>query len=424
MHRPQWAARLALVSLFAATGVGLLVSPAAAEPEASPSESASPAATPSTTPTEPAPDPAGEGDAHQLVIAVAGTTVTAGGGKAGILSIHNQGPNNVVDAGIDFDLGALDTDKVDFGLLSNDKCRAPSKTGIACPSIGERTTLDLLFRLTPAEGAEPGPAGTITAVVTDSLHSGLDGDAHVLTFPVAIAPSGADLLVWAPDQPFQADGTTGKIKRGEDGSLSIVIVNQGDQTVKGVRVTTKLVKGATFTPLDGCTVAADKVTLTCDLTSLSLIPAEEDTDAEDDNWSAVEFTPGVHIADDAKSPKGWPDLPGNTVAVEPSGVATDERAAVTATTALPAGIKGASLAKLDVDASDNTDDFTIMVAAADDNGGGSEGGGGSGGSGGSSGGGGLPITGAPAVLVAGIGLAVILVGAVLMFVTRRRKTVD
>ena len=430
MHRPQWAARLVVVSLFAAGGVALLSVPASADPETNPSTSAAPSTTPtvptvpSTTPAEPAPDPAGEGDAHQIVITVHGTTVTAGGGKAGILSIHNQGPNNVVDAGIDFDLGALDTAKVGFSLLPNDKCRAPGRTGITCASIGERTTLDLLFRLTPAAGAEPGPAGMITAVVTDSLHDGLDGDAHVLTFPVAIGASGADLLVWAPDQPFRADGSTGKIKRGEDGSLSIVIVNQGDRTVNGVRVTTKLVEGATFTPLDGCTVAADKETLSCEFTTLTLIAAEQDTDADDDKWSAVEFTPGVHIAADAKSPKGWPDLPGNTVTVEPLAVATDQRAAVLAEEALPTGIKGASPARLDVDATDNTDDFTIMVAAADSAGGGSEGGDGSEGGGGGSAGGGLPITGAPVIVVAGIGLAVIIIGAALLFATRRRKSIE
>ena len=415
MHRPQWAARLALVSLFAATGVGLLTAPAVADP--ADGSTATPSASATPTPTEPGKDPAGEGDAHNLVITAHGTTVTAGGGgKVGILSIYNQGPNNVVDAGIDFDLGALDTDKVDFTLQTNDKCRAPGKTGIACASIGERTTLDLVFSLTPAAGAEPGPAGTITAVITDSLHDGLDGDAHVLTFPVAVSAGGADLLVWAPDQPFHEDGTVGKIKRGEDGSLAILIANQGDQPVKGVKVVTKLVKGATFTPLEGCTVGADKVTLTCDFTNLSLIPASKDTDPDDDEWSAVEFTPGVHIATDAKSPKGWPDLPGNSVAVEPLG-GDAESSTLKAAATLPAGLKGVAQTKLDADATDNTDDFTIMVADADSTGGddGGQGGGG---------GGGLPITGAPVLLVAGIGLAVILIGAVLMVVTRRRKPAD
>ena len=419
MHRRQWAARLALAAVFAATSIGMLAAPASADPGQDPSGGASATATP--TATEPGPDPAGEGDAHQLVITVHGTTVTAGGAKAGILSIYNQGPNNVVDARIDFDLGALDADKVDFQLLPNDNCRAPSKTGIGCQSIGERTTLDILFELAPAAGAEPGPAGKITAVMTDSLHDGVAAPAHVLTFPVTIAPSGADLFVWAPDQPFQADGSTGKIKRGDNGSLSILIVNQGDQTVNGVRVTTKLVKGTTFTDLDGCTVSADKVTLTCEFTDLTLIPAAQDIDADDDLWSAVEFTPGVHIADNAKSPKGWPDLPGNTVAVESLAVepaSASQRNAVKAATTLPAGVQGVSLAKLDVDATDNTDDFTIMVAAADGTGGGSDDGGQGGGSGS------LPITGAPVVAVAGAGLAVFVVGGFLMFLTRRRKATN
>jgi hypothetical protein len=95
--------------------------------------------------------------------------------------------------------------------------------------------------------------------------------------------------------------------------------------VHGVHITSELVDGATFTPLAGCTVSADKATLTCDLTELTLIPAGQDTDPDDDRWSAVAFPPGVHIAADADSPKGWPDLPGNTVAVQPLEVGADSR---------------------------------------------------------------------------------------------------
>ena len=403
MHCRQWAARFALISMVAATGVGLLAGPAAADPD--------PSANPSAPPTEPGRDPAGEGDAHQLVITARGTTVTAGARKTGMLSVYNQGPNNVVDADFQFDLNALDTDKVDFQLLPNDACDAPGKASILCRSIGERTTLDLLFGLTPAQGAEPGPAGTITVVLKDSLHNGSEAPPHEFTFPVTVAPSGVDLLVWAPDQPFRADGTVGKIKRGADGTLSILIVNQGDQTVNGVQVAAKLVKGATFTDLDGCQVSTDR--LTCTFTDLSLIPAAQDTDPDDEVWSAVEFTPGVHIADDAKSPKGWPDLPGNQVTVEPLAVEPATAKALRAATTLPVGVKGVSLAALDIDATDNTDDFTIMLAAADGSGTG-------GGSGGGSGGG-LPITGAPAMPVAGVGVAALIFGAILMLLTRRRR---
>jgi len=401
--------------MVAATGVGLFAGLAAADPSAS--------ASPSATPTEPGQDPSGEGDAHQLVITARGTTVTAGNGKNGMLSVYNQGPNNVVEASFEFNLSDLDPAKVDFQLLPNDACGVPGKTAISCQSIGERSTLDLLFRLTPAEGVKPGPAGTITAVLKDSLHDGVAAPPHEFTFPVTVAPPGADLLVWAPDQPFQVDGTVGKIKRGEDGTLSILIVNQGDQTVNGVRVTAKLVKGATFTDLDGCQASTDRLTLTCELTDLSLIPAAQDTDPDDDVWSAVEFIPGVHIADDAKSPKGWPDLPGNTVAVEPLAVEPTTAKALRTAAALPPGVRGVTLAGLDIDATDNTDDFTIMLAAADGTGGGSGGGtgGGSGDGEGGGSGGGLPITGAPAMATADAGLAAIVVGALLLFLTRRRK---
>jgi len=392
MLRSRRAMRLALFSVFVATGVGLLALPAVAEPSASPS----------VTPTEPEKDPAGEGDAHQLVITVHGTAVRAGGSKTGMLSIYNQGPNNVVDADIEMDLGELDTQRVDVGLLTNNKCEKPGKTTIRCRSIAERTTLDLSFLLTPAEGAKPGPAGTITVVIKDSLHDGVSDAPHKFAFPVTIAAGGPDLSVWAPDQPFHADGSTGKIKRGEDGELFIVIVNRGDQTVKGVRVITKLVKGATFTDLDNCTTSSDRATLTCDFTDLSLIP----------DSPAVKFTPGVRIADDAKSPKGWPDLPGNTVTVEPLAVEPPD-AVARRTTTLPEGIQRVSLASLDIDATDNADDFTIMLAEADSTGGGGQGGG--------TGGGGLPITGSAGTSIAAGAVVLLIAGGVFFFVARRRK---
>jgi LPXTG-motif cell wall-anchored protein len=62
----------------------------------------------------------------------------------------------------------------------------------------------------------------------------------------------------------------------------------------------------------------------------------------------------------------------------------------------------------DIDASDNTDGYAVIVAAEGGTGGGD---------------GGLPVTGPQAGLIGGIGAAVLLAGGAMFLVARRRRVV-
>lgn len=125
----------------------------------------------------------------------------------------------------------------------------------------------------------------------------------------------------------------------------------------------------------------------------------------------------MHIAKDAQSPKGWGDLPYNTVTVEALATVQGRTATAWRPTVLPGGVHGVARAALDVDSSDNSDDFTIMLDGFldDDEDGDEDGADGQGG--------GLPVTGANAVLLGGVGSAVIGAGVLLMVAVRRRRIV-
>lgn len=258
----------ALIAAFAVTGlVWVAAAPAFAEP--TPTASATP-------PDDgPGPDPARESDGHRFVLDIRGTTIPAGAaGKVAQLSIHNLGESNTWDVSPVFDLSELDTERVGFELIDGE-CDKVDATRINCGKIGTRDTIDTAFRLVRKSGADSGPAGRITVKVYDAHY--VDEPAATATADVAIGGNGGDLFVWAPDQPSKADGTVGQMKRGEDGDLWIVAGNQGDRTVRGVKVTTKLVNGATIpAESEGCTVSEDHRTSTCTYPDLSLIPLDAD----------------------------------------------------------------------------------------------------------------------------------------------------
>lgn len=92
---------------------------------------------------------------------------------------------------------------------------------------------------------------------------------------------------------------------------------------------------------------------------------------------------------------------------------------IAAPTTLPENVELLDAADIDkvvdVDESDNTDTYSIFVSVNGGSGGGSTGGDGDGGS--------LPVTGAQAGLFGGIGAFVIVLGAVLFLVARRRRVV-
>jgi LPXTG-motif cell wall-anchored protein len=116
------------------------------------------------------------------------------------------------------------------------------------------------------------------------------------------------------------------------------------------------------------------------------------------------FFNDLRVAADAPAPSVLPD---GVVHAEPL-VADEQAPAARRAAALPDNILEVP-ESLDVDRSDNADEFSVYVAAASGGGGG--------------GGGELPITGAKAGLFGGVGLAVLAAGAMLLVIARRRRVV-
>ncbi|GAA1610123.1 hypothetical protein [Catellatospora bangladeshensis] len=221
-------------------------------------------------------------------------------------------------------------------------------------------------------------------------------------FPIEVLDRPeADLAVVAPDVTqsvrIGAGGSpepSGTLSPGETGAVRYTIANQGLATAGGVRVELRLPPGVTFAePAGGCVLGDDRRSAVCTYDELALIPAGQDTDPGDGLHSAVELYHLVTVSAALDAPATLRD---GTVRVESLGqqlpAATD-----LARRGLPANAVAVRVA--DVDDSDNQDGFAVMLTAD---------------------GGGLPITGPQAWLTAGVGLLLLLGGAVLLSITRRR----
>jgi hypothetical protein len=248
-----------------------------------------------------------------------------------------------------------------------------------------------------------GEAGTLTV---KAAHQGTDGkpDNNSATADVVIGETGPDLYAYAPDVPFdlKSGRVVGAVEPGGTAKLYYEVGNFGDVAVTGIKLTITLPKHATFAEVEpDCEYNSANSMATCTYEKLPIVPADDDTDENDDIFSAVQFYNVLKIAADAPAPSS---LTGGQVHVEPivagEEVPNVERRAVTA---LPRNATGTE-AK-DVDETDNTDEFVIHVAKSD------------------GGGGGLPVTGARAGLIGGVGLGALVLGGVLLLLARRRRVV-
>jgi LPXTG-motif cell wall-anchored protein len=100
-------------------------------------------------------------------------------------------------------------------------------------------------------------------------------------------------------------------------------------------------------------------------------------------------------------------LTGGLVSVEPIVAQPSIGAKESTKVELPANVEGLQAA--DVDATDNSDGYAVIVAAQGGTGGGD--------------GGSLPVTGPQAGLIGGIGAAVLAAGGAMFLVARRRRVV-
>lgn len=367
--------------------------------------------------------------AADLSLDVVGLTVAANAsGKDSVATIRNLSKTNVATGVVfAFSLGNLDASKVDLSPVKGDKdCKKQNAVGnitaggpfIVCAAgdVKPGENLDWPFQLVRKAGAT-GKAGVIGFSV---VHDGADPNEknNTKALEVNVGGSGVDIQVVAPDvyADVKKDGVP--VKPGTKTKLWVWAGNYGDQTAKGIAMTIKLPKGATLAdPEPDCKFSADKTSATCNYANLTFLPADQDKDknSEKDGVSAGWFYFLIDVAKDAKAPA----LRGGVAAAKAVTQLAPEAARTSAVApTVPANFTLAApvnaQAVTEVDARDNIDEFSVIVAKPAPGG---------------TGGGGkdkdpiLPVTGVQAGLIGGGGLAVLVAGGVLFLAARRRRVV-
>ncbi|MCW6004750.1 LPXTG cell wall anchor domain-containing protein [Micromonospora sp. CPCC 205371] len=362
--------------------------------------------------------------AADIEVKIAGTTIAAGApGKAGQLSLVNHGPNDAAGVTVTYTVTGLDTTKVT--LVGLDHCDDESAGTIVCrldPDVVKAgQDRDLALLLVPKADAT-GDAGEITVSVAADTADPVPVN-NTATAAVAVGGEGADLRLYAPDVYQDETEWTEPIPPGGTGTVWAYVQNQGDTPVTGITVTVLLPEHVWFTEtLAGCTYYAPQRRAVCSREDVVLVPAhQDDPEDEEDPPSSGWFFWRVKVAANAPGPTA---LTGGTITAAPmeAGLTAARAAAIAPgdffTAEAPLGIE------IDVDPTDNTDEYTVFVAAKttpsptpSKSPTPSPSASGSGGSGGS-----LPVTGGGSPgTVAAIGLATLLLGSGLVVAARRRR---
>ncbi|WP_018220868.1 LPXTG cell wall anchor domain-containing protein [Salinispora pacifica] len=364
-------------------------------------------------------------DGTDLSVEISGTTIAAGSTEKVVeIDLENVGKTTPESVDIIFTVGDL-VGAFQFADICDDDpadgtvyC-AVDKTSIPEPG----GTTDLSYLVTRADdSADASGELTVTVLVDGDDNTANNTD----TAEVVIGEHGVDLGVVAEDvrAPIDADASLesgapvyidGSIAPGGSTAVVATVFNQGDMTADGVRISVTLPEQATFTePEQGCEYSADNRTVTCDYSEITLIPADHDTQDGDATSGGTFWFPAKIDAGVAKSGA----LTGGSVTVAAlAAVPYGPKQNVAAPTALPENVELLDAADVDkvvdVDESDNTDTYSIFVSVNGGSGGGSTGGDGSS----------LPVTGAQAGLFGGLGAFVIVLGAALFLIARRRRVV-
>ncbi|MFC8618509.1 hypothetical protein ACFT9M_19125 [Micromonospora purpureochromogenes] len=352
--------------------------------------------------------------ATDLSLDVAGTRVAADTqGKAAFVKLSNKGENTPTDVVLAVDVSKLDSAKVDVVPLL-EQCEEVTIDGRRTwqcalteqeiPTPGATVELPaLVFKDTDAM------TGDYSAPVTFRIISANDTDTanNSRTTQVEFTTeNGVDLLVLAPDvrtQVFWRANGEPDVKKptlnpGDETTVFAYIVNQGDMIADGVDLKMSLPKGVTFSKdLKECEYTADRRTADCRSGLTRLKPGG-------DLYGVFPVKVAADVAAPVSLTNGSVEVSsrGALPATERSLANTPSELASFLTTTAPAG-----LAK-DVDPSDNSDNFAVIVAAP---------------AGGEGGGGGLPTTGPQAGLIGGVGAVVLAAGGAMFVLARRRRVV-
>ncbi|MEU5721339.1 cell wall anchor protein [Micromonospora sp. NPDC047738] len=362
------------------------------------------------------------GTETDLELKVAGTRVAANAeGKIAFAKVTNLGTNTPSELAVRVDVSKVDFSKVIAVPLVEDGCDVEGTdekptaftchaTGAGLPGPGETTDLPLVIFKFEVEGTYQAPL-SFKLISKDDTNA--ENNSASATLELS-DESGPDLAVIADDVKQAAkivDGNpvySGGLHPGGQSALTYFVANQGDQATAGLKITVKLPKGVTPAETEqDCEYSADKSTFTCTYADFGLIPQDQDTGEDDNLYSAYGFYHLFNVGSDVKPGA----LTGGLVSVEPVGAAVPSITRAKPVKQLPKNVEG--MQAKDVDASDNSDGYAVIVAAK-------------GGAGGGVGGGdegGLPVTGAKAGLIGGIGAAVLLAGGAMFLVARRRRVV-
>jgi hypothetical protein len=345
-----------------------------------------------------------------LGLTLTGTTIAADAkGKFGSLTLTNLGTKRPAKVDITVDIAKLDLSKVDLELDPCARVGDEIQCGVAdefVPGAGATADLDLPF--VRKEGAT-GAAGKVTVRV--GTEGDVDAKNDSITAAVSVGGSGVDLQVIADDVyavDVAGEQTDQPVKPGEVSALIGHVLNQGGMTARGIRVAVRLPAHTTFAQkIDACSYGADKRTASCTYDH-DLIPADLD-DTGTYLLAGVDVPLMVKV--DADAPAGVTLRGGTFLAAALSSVPADPasvRSLRKRHADLPAGLRALTVPPLqDVDWSDNSDEFAVLVAPEE-----------SGGSGG-----GLPVTGPQSAVLGGGGLVVAAAGAMLFLLARRRRVV-
>ncbi|MEU3452500.1 hypothetical protein ABZ671_02680 [Micromonospora sp. NPDC006766] len=363
------------------------------------------------------------GTETDLALDVVGTRVADGAvGKLAFAKVTNKGENTPSELGVRLDVSKLDWTKVAVvPVLITGDCELEGTeakpTAWTCfaakdslPGPGE--TIDLPIVLIKAlDSLKKAYSAPVKFTIISKDDTNKDNNTKSVNVEFT-KENGADLFVLADDVKNAVRVKNGAIEfagdlhAGDTAPLIYTVWNQGDRPTAGLKVTVKLPKGVTFTDTEPqCEEAADHVSLVCtypDLPYVPLLPSDEGDDGDDGVPGGI-FYHLLSVSEDVKAGA----LTGGTVSVEPILPPRDVALKSFKIKHKPANMTPLKKADLDgdLDASDNTDGFAVIVVA--------EGGAG----------GGLPVTGAKAGLIGGIGVAVLVVGGALFLVARRRRVV-
>ncbi|MGC1214161.1 MAG: hypothetical protein WA890_23240 [Micromonospora sp.] len=364
------------------------------------------------------------GTETDLSLDVVGTRVADGvEGKLAFVKVTNKGENTPSELAVRADVSKVDWTKVapvpavDGCELEGTEQQPTAWTCFAAadglPGAGE--TIDLpvvLFKLVDLKEAYSAPV-SFTLISKDDTNADNNTKSASIEFT---KESGADLAVMADDVKTSVTVKDGKLQFGGDlhagdsAALIYTAWNQGDLATAGLKVSVKLPKGVTFSePLESDCAYDEKLTeLVCTYAALPFVPQEQDTKDGDNITAGGRFYHLLTVGEDVKAGA----LTGGTVSVEPIMPEKTLTAQSTEIKTMPENMT--ALSASDLDPSDNTDGYAVVVAAEGGAGGGDDTGNDEGG---------LPVTGAKAGLIGGVGAAVLAAGGAMFLVARRRRVV-